>query len=413
VWTRSVRRRRRGGGLIVGVGALLAYTAVDFPLQVPAIAMALAAVLACFVSVYGPIRPASSVTVRRVLLGLAIVQLLGAGWNLRTVLADTAAARVEAGDRSANATLRALAARPEVRDLSEALAGQQPGDAVETYLERYRDDADALRRAGAQLGRLGRLDAATDAFTRVTKRDPSDQRAYAALARLARARGDLTGAADHWADALRRNSDRLREAWDTFPVGLYWVEALGDAPPHQMWALAGLLHRTGAHDEALLAVDAAAVMDPSAYGDHVLRVQVLLALEEHEAALAWVQGLAARTGDTPEVLAAWGDVLTAMERHADAAERYRRAGRVKPELRGRAIRSMEAAAGPARALAFAEEMELDGVEDPAAGLEIARLRLAVGNAGGCVAEIERRELVVSVLHKPASDLLRLCRRSAP
>jgi hypothetical protein len=154
-------------------------------------------------------------------------------------------------------------------------------------------------------------------------------------------------------------------------------------------------------------------MDPAAYGDHVFRVQVLLALDEPARALAWVEGVASRAGDSPAVLAAWGDVLSAQERHAEAADRYRRAGRGKPELRARAIRSMEAAAGPARALAFAREMELDGVEDPAAGLEVARLHLATGDAGGCVAEIERRKLDVSVLHKPASDLLRLCRRSAP
>jgi tetratricopeptide (TPR) repeat protein len=413
VWTRSVRRRRRGGGLLVGVGALLAYTLVDFPLQVPAVAMALAAVLACFVSVYGPIRPAAPGTVRAVLLALAVAQGLGAAWNLRIVLADAAAARVEAGDASGLATLRALGARSEVVELHEALQAADPGPAVEVFAARHPDDADALRRAGAHLARLGKLDAATRTFTRVTVRDPSDQRAYAALARVARARGDLTGAAGHWADALRRNSGRLREAWQTFPVGLYWVDALADAPPHQMWALASLLHREGAHDEALLAVEAAAEMDPAAYGDHVFRVQVLLALDEPARALAWVEGVASRAGDSPAVLAAWGDVLSAQERHAEAADRYRRAGRGKPELRARAIRSMEAAAGPARALAFAREMELDGVEDPAAGLEVARLHLATGDAGGCVAEIERRKLDVSVLHKPASDLLRLCRRSAP
>ncbi len=412
-WTSPVRRRRRGGGLLIGAAALVVYSLVDFPLQVPAVAMALAGVLACFVAVYGAIRAAEPLQVRRALLALAVVQALGAAWSLREVVVLEAATRLDGGDASAAPRLRVLLAMPEQVALHEAMTSPQPSLAVEAVAAAYPDDADLQRRAGAQLARRGALDAATRAFARAAERDPSDHRAFVALARLAGARGDLSGAAEHWADALRRNSGRLVEAWRTFPVGLYWVDALADAPAHQMWSLASLLHKEGADEEALLAIDATAERDPAAYGDHVFRVQVLLALGRPEAALAWIEDLAARQGASPEVLAARGEVLTAMGRHADAADTFRRAGRTKPELRARAVRSMEAASGAERALAFAAELELDGVQDPAVALEVARLKLAVGDPAGCVAEIERRGLVVSRLRKPAGDLLRACRKAAP
>ncbi len=429
---RVVRTQRRGRGLIAGLTGLGLYSLGDFPFQVPAIALGATALLAALVSVYGALRPADPRRVRAVLVVVAIAQFAGAAWHARAALVADAVTDLRALDAPRqNATridgTRALDARvvdalqrldlllahPPERALHEARHAANPAAALRALLQTHADDPDLLRHAAVALAQTGSptpsdLDLADRTLARVTERDRADYRAWVARARLAIARDAPDLALRYWVEAFRRDAPRLRDAYDALPVGVVWVDALEGAPPRYQWALASILQVEGSPTEALLAAERAAARDPAAYGDHLFRVSIYVAMDEPAAALAWLDGVSLRHPDEPEFDGRRGDLLERLGRHAESATAFQRGSRKDPRLRARALRAHARATDARTALARARELELDGRRDSETDLEIATLRRDAGDPQGCLDEIERRDLMSSSVATRADALARTC-----
>ena len=431
---RVVRTKRRGRGLIAGLVGLGLYALGDFPLQIPAIALAATALLAALVSVYGALRPADPRHVRAALVVVALAQFAGAAWHARAALVADAVADLRAldalrqdatqidGTRALEGRiaedlqrLDLLLAHPPERALHEARHATDPASALRALVRTHADDPDLLRRAAVALAQTGApsaadLDLADQTLARVTERDRADYRAWVARARLAVARGEPERALGFWVEAFRRDAPSLRDAYDALPIGVLWIDALEGAPPRYQWALASILQVEGSPTEALLAAERAAARDPAAYGDHLFRASIYVAMDEPAAALAWLEGVASRHPDDPAYDSRRGDLLERLGRHAEAATAFERGSRKDPRLRARALRAHARASDPRKALARARELELDGRRDSETDLEIATLQREAGNPAGCLDEIARRDLLSSNVAKRADVLARNCTR---
>ncbi len=429
---RVVRTKRRGRGLIAGLVGLGLYALGDFPLQVPAIALAATMVLASIVSIYGALRPADPRRVRMLLGLVAVAQFAGALWHARAALIADAvddlraldAPRKEATQIDGSSALDArvaddlwrldlLGAYPPERALYDAQRAKDPAQALRALITEHADDPDILRRAAVALARTASapdLDLAERTLTRVTERDRADYRAWVARARLAIARNEPELALQYWTEAFRRDAPGLQGAYDALPVGLFWIDALEAAPPRYQWSLASILQLDGSHAEALLAAERAAARDPASYGDHLFRVSIYMEMGEPAAALAWLDTVAPRHPDAPAYDSRRGDLLERLGRHAEAATAFERGARKDPRLRARALQAHARATDPRRALARARELELDGRRDVETDLAIVTLRREAGDFAGCLDEIERRDLLSSSVAKRADALARSCAR---
>ncbi len=422
---RLARQHRRGFGLAFGLAALATYTLIDFPLQIPAVALSFAAVGACLLSVYGEQERTEARPVRRALLLLGCLQLLGAGLVARAALAEHAASRVLAAqERPADAlaslrTLGWLRARADARLLHEAWSAEARADraaaaAVALQVEqRFPDDPDALRRAAAVLLRTDRTEDALRVLARVTERDPSDFRAWITRARVAHDPSALRASAERWAEALRHGApaDAVAEAHRAVPIGVFWVQALASVDARYSAALAQVLTREGDDAAALLAIEQAAALDPDGYQRDALRGVLLSKLGRAEDARAWMeQSVLPHAPDDPEVLGRYAGILTALGRHHEASDTYLRAARRSVTMRASAIRAAERADGVEAALTLARRLALDGANDPDAELETARLLLATGDARACVNLIDRRGLQDTTVAARARGLRQQCAR---
>jgi hypothetical protein len=93
----------------------------------------------------------------------------------------------------------------------------------------------------------------------------------------------------HWPAAEAEREDLVAVAWSWRPDGLYWIDALADAPAHVSMKLAWLLQREGRAEMALLAADQAALLRPEAHRFNPTRVAALVALDEVPLAIADVE----------------------------------------------------------------------------------------------------------------------------
>lgn len=422
-WPGGLRSARRGDGFAFGLAGLALHACVDFPLQLPGVAMAAAAVAGLLVAVFGPQRKVSARLVRGALVAVGLLQLPAAAWQARDAFVSRARddvydyrvdpLRAARGDRDLS---RAWAGGPE-RLLYAAWSAEHEGDAdgaIDAALAihaRYPDRPDPLREAALVLARAGRYDDATTVLDRVTERDPADFRAWVVLARIARARRDDALSAQHWATAFRRGAPGLDEAYAAFPLDLYWLQAFSDADAHYSADLARILVPSGDLEVALLACEQAARLDPHTYGELVLRAPILVALGRPAEAEAWLRDVLSRRPDDPAVLTEYADALEALGRHEEATRAWLKGARRQPALKVRALASAEVAGGATRALELARRFELDGAIEPLLGLAIADLRLRAGDSVGCTEVIERWRLTSSSVGARALELLSACRRA--
>ena len=424
VWPGPLRDPRRGLAFALGLLGLGLHACVEFPLQIPAIALLTGGMLALLFSVFGQPRVASPQAVRAVVVLIGLAQVPAAGVQLREALIASAVADVrgirldpEAAARGADRLEWLLAGHPE-RGLYAAWAAEhanEPAVAVAAALQvgaDHPDRPDILRDAAMVLARSKEYAAATKLLERAAERDPSDYRPWILLARVARAEGDVTLAAERWAGAFQRSALGLNEAYAVFPLGLFWLNAFETARPEYSAALAMKLREEGDLEVALLACEQAARLDPETYGDLLVRSVIWRQLGRPEEAEPWLAAILERKPNDEAVLSEYGAVLTARGKHEAAAAAYLQGARSNPALRVQAFHSAEAAGGPQHALALARRFELDGTLDPNLGLEIARLQMREGDSVGCLHTIERWGLITSSVSAHALPVSEACQRLA-
>lgn len=417
-----IREKPRMAGLVAGCFALGVHSFVEFPLQVPAVAMVLAGGVALGLSVHCGHLTASGPTVRRFLLAIGLLQVPAALWQTRAALVARAAQDLRqypvdpARGEAAAARLTALGARGPERLLALAWRAEKEGqtsEAVDQALAvaaRWPDRPDALRPAALVLARAHEYDRASQVLRRAAERDPSDKRPWVLLARVANASGDPLGAADLWVQAFRRGETQLEEAWETLPVALFWYEAFEGHSAVLCASLSQFLLARGEGEVALLASEEAARLDPVAFGRHLPRAMILLSLGRAQDALDWLQPILETSPDDPDVLDVLARAQAALGRHDQATETWIRGARSRPEQRVMALRSAEKDGGLDKALNLARRFEIEGGIDPLTGIEIAHLRQRGGNPQACIQAIERWSAVPGASRSLAETRLESCRK---
>jgi tetratricopeptide (TPR) repeat protein len=425
-WPRPAEKEpERARAVELGVVGVAAHALVDFPLQVPAVAMATAAVLACRSATFVPRAQVSPALIRAALVLVAVAQLPFAAWQLRGARADAA---IEMARQSPDvATLSAAGEAleryaPWRADavLIRAWRAEAAGDAeaalaaAEEVVASHPHDADALRRAALIFARARRYDRATVALERAGERAPSDQRAWVALAQVREAARDVDGAVAAWDRAFETakpgQNVTIERAFGLRPDASYWVPALADS--HGDWSagLANLLLRTGHPAEALLALEQAARLEPH-YADDLRFAEAMTAAGRPEDAVAWLRERQSRLPADADGYVALGRVLTSVGDHAAATAAFTAAVELRPddpESRVLVVRSVESAEGAAAALVLARRYEAAGRAHPRLSLEIARLLRDVGDKAGCIGEIEANRLRDGAMAAEASALLQSC-----
>lgn len=299
---RALPRPAAGAGRrpwLLALVALVAHALVDFPLQVPALALLGVVALAGWLrvgaqedAVARPVvgRPAVAATAQLV----AAAVLLCAGW------ADSAArGLLDAPTAEGAASLQRWAPwRPEGWTAA-VIATPDPAERVKLAVATAPGvawDAASLRMLGASLLKDKALDEAAPVLARAITRDPNDWRSWYLEGRRRHLAGDDRGAAEalatamhHWPPEQADRADLVTEGYAWWPIGVWWVDRLSDAPAHASAKLAWLLLKDRDPETALLAAEQAARLRPEAHAFSAARVEALVTLGEPEAAAAHVE----------------------------------------------------------------------------------------------------------------------------
>lgn len=393
---RAARDADRALWPTLGLLALGVNAAVEFPLQMPALALGFITLLALRRAVFEERRVVDARLVRGCVLLALLLQLFGAAWMTRQAVADRASAAALRWSQDPDA---AYAAADRLRWTApwrgeralvaawEALADEELERAADLAREirvSHPERAFLLRAAAQVLWRAGAPDEAFEALDRAELRAPADWRTSLVRARMEASRGDPMA----WSRAFTRGVPArfVEEAFHSLPLGVYWVEALDGAPTHQL-RLAELLLRSGDLSAAVLAFEAGGARG-EVHPGHVRALFELGRLDEAEQ-----RGRAAleRTGD-PRHAEPLADVLAARGRHGEALDLLLLAAPERPRIWGRALHLAFTQGGLPEAERLARRMELLGTPDPEMWLTLAELRLEAGDRQGCLAELRRHRL---------------------
>lgn len=282
----------------VSLAGGLAHAAVDFPLQVPAVALAVVAVLAGWLVVGATDEGPSAPVVSRPALAV-VAQAACVGLWAHHAVADRWAVACTSGSEVAADRLAAWAPwRPE--PLARAVrtaSGDELSAVAARVLAEQPGDASLLRVTAARLFDGGDAVAARVFVERSLARDPNDFRAWwlralleADAGRTGDAASSMAEAMRHWPRELSGRGEALDDGFAWRPDALWWLDALADAPAHWSNRLAWLCLRVGEPEVALLATEQAARLRPDTHRFNTTRVEALLQIGLVGAATEHVDG---------------------------------------------------------------------------------------------------------------------------
>ncbi|MCB9681776.1 MAG: hypothetical protein H6733_09915 [Alphaproteobacteria bacterium] len=301
--------------------ALAVHGCVDFPWHVPGVALVGVVVAVGWgraprPPVWGPSR----------WLGVLVVAHVAAiGLLAQRAWVDHAVEAVHtrtADDATLDALERLAPWRPE--PWLARLAAAPTRERATMVAHRFSDDGITLARVAAVMLEAGDLDAAASWSQRAVRRDPNDFRAWRLVAAIRQRQGDTVGAAEAWAEALRRWPRELLDvghpfddAFAVFPIGVWWLTALADAPAHWSVRLAWTMLEREDYDTALLACEQAGRLRPAA---HTWMPACATALAGTGQVAAARDYLDRWTTERPEDFWAWVAVWDTLGRFGDASD---------------------------------------------------------------------------------------------
>jgi tetratricopeptide (TPR) repeat protein len=403
---------------IVGVGV---HALVDFPLQIPALAMGCALMLGMRRAAYEPRIEVSPAKVRSVLLALAALELGASAWEARTAAVVAAAESVRSQKSSAmgaEATLRKLAPWKAELSLLKAWEAERRGAAQEAVAwahdisKTHADDAYVLRVCARILARAGLPDEATALYDRSIARFPGDWRTWVARAMDAPPEREV----EAWKEAFRAGAPPryLPAAFATLPLGLAWLEAGEGRDPRFSASLAAFLESRGDFSAAALAYEQSMLI-AAERGEreepHPGYVRALLALGRTEEAERFLAAALAVRPEDARLHQQHAELLESRGQFEEAAEEWLRLAGNNPVFLLNALRATEQAHGAGEAIKLAERRGLVGQQRraPLVVLELARLQREVGQKGRCATALRESDLLSDPkLGQRARQLLATC-----
>ncbi|MBX2803273.1 MAG: O-antigen ligase family protein [Myxococcales bacterium] len=312
----------------IGVGGVLLYAMVDFPLQIPLVAMAVAAAVAGSAAVESRGTPVA-VPRLRVALWLCVVLQLGAGvWQARTAVVRRAhlALRADPQDTHARGWLQRLAPwRPDVQ-LAELSTAVGAGDTARVQrissdlLASYPTNPTVVGSASHALLMTGSTARAVELAGEAVVLAPWNRELWK-LRAVAQTRLDPSQAAPAWADAVTAGVPGAMQAgWKLLPVGLYWVDALDDAPPERLANVAAFLVEQGDLEAAIVGYQAVVDLeDAVVYGPYLRALQQT---GRHGERLQYLDAVLRERPRHPVALRQRAVSLEALERWMEASEAW-------------------------------------------------------------------------------------------
>jgi len=369
-----------------GLVGVALHASVDFPLQVGAIWMLVAASWAFWLarSTMTPRLPT-----RALVVALALVQLAAGLWKLR----DWGVGRaIERGDAD---TLSMLdPGHPSLGGM-QMEAAARAGDldvawgAAETWVARYPGRADVLRPAAEVALMRGDLDTAVAWAERAAVRGPADWRNWRLRAEVV-TRVDPVRGPEVWADALRHGArGALQRGWLVLPIGLFWADAAQQAPIPTRRRVAKFLIEKKDLEGAGFVLDSILVETPDAWLPEV--VVVAKALGEDERALAYLERMAAVHADDANVHTVRARTCDQLSADVCAHTEWTwLAERNQPGAAARLVELTRSSEGERAALAVCDRYWAG--RDGALALQKVKLLAAMGDSKECV-ELALREQV--------------------
>ncbi len=399
------------------------HACVDFPLHIPGVLVLVAACLGVFRGGFGRPRRADITWIRRGLAALLVLQVGGALWWTRAAIVEHDVQLLEQVQeepelaRAAAGRVRWMAPWRSEWMLAEGWLSNETERAAWAgrVVDRHPDDATALRRAASLYISAGEADLARPVLERALARNPSDYRTFVVYARLIRST-DAEARAQAWADAIVRWPWRagvwgkpLTEGYDAFPIGLFWVDAIAEAPAPWHAALGQLLTSRGDHSAALLAYERAGAQR-ELYRWVPERALSLDGIGDSEGALAFLDEAATRDPRGVTYFLTRGTLMMKWGRPEEAVQVYLAGGAAAPRVPVLSLRAVEAAAAvsPMHAIETAEHLATAGRLTPEAALVAGREALSLGLHRRCVGLLETSRAVAEGPEDEARTLWSQC-----
>ena len=407
-----------------GLGILAAsiHAFVDFAPHIPGMLVVFAAAIGVHRGGFGQSSKTRPPAVRRWLIALLIVQVAAVGWRVRAAVVDHALPQTltyeeqpEVARRAANRVATFAPWRPEADITLAWLAdGDERADRARHLIMRFPDDAATLRRSGALLLTVGEPEDAIAALQRATQRDVGDYRAWALLARAQR-QTDPQASAQAWADAIvrwpwgRHYGAPLAEGYDAYPVGLFWVDALGEARAPWLAALGQLLHSRGDDSSSVLAYELAATLDEN-YHWVPDRAQALNAIGDPRGAEEWLDACAEHSRLNPNYYWVRGELMLTWGRPEEAVLTYLQGAAALPDIARTSALAVDAAmhVSAERAVEVAQDLATSGQLTPRAAHIAAEQALSIGRFSMCVTLLQQGNPVLSELSDVSKTLWSDC-----
>ena len=414
----------RAAPLQLGALGGLLHACVDFPLQIPALGMGVAALGASGWVVYGPRERVAGSIVRSGLVALAVAQGLAGAWQVRTVVEDAAVATLRAQrspPRRAFERLERWAPWHPALPLARArqlVAAGRADDAVEVALRVGRQHpASATTLRGVAQGMLsaGNLAQAKVFADAAVDRAPYDWRSRALRAEVLD-RGQEPGAVEAWLDVVARGGPltAVRRTWSRLPVGLPWVEAAVDQPARYLDRLGKTLVELGDVDGARVAYEYARQKEP-----HRLFATYVTLLEDAGEAEVGERRLVEALDREPNQRAHLRQLAGLRERAGrpgEAVPIWLRLASLEPAAQAGAVRTLAQSQGLGAARTYVARLARTrgpaGVH-PLALLEEARQLLRAQQGSECISRLIESGLLDDARHgNVARRISEACRRVA-
>jgi tetratricopeptide (TPR) repeat protein len=392
---RPTRTRARAALLLLGVGGVALHALVDFPLHIPGIAMAAAAVWAMVLAVYEERQPAAPRPMRAMLVAVATLSIVAAGATVWTDRIDRAAALVMQGGPSAPQAARTLERlapwRPELAVHQVRRVESSPSEGVPaaaSAARRFAWEPDALRELSASLVRMHDGPAALDVAQAAVDRSPSDWRNWVSrAAAMEVAHPDEAGQA--WVDAVAAGAPAIfvRRGWRWMPVGLVWADAVAGLPYFAINHVANELAKLGDAEAALIAYEQARLQAPHVL--HVGHARLLLKMGMVDEAAGLLEDALSR-GHDPRHVELLAEAREAQGRTTEAVALWLELAPRNPRMLVRAARAKATSDGAEAALAWLDAVALTGgvlSTDGATQLERARLQMQAGRPEQCIRSV--------------------------